>query len=48
MASLTKILETKRKNRDKKAGRKRKRRQGKRSTTSSEELFAGFGEPEQK
>jgi hypothetical protein len=45
MASNTKILVTKRKRRDRRAGRKRKNKLGKKSTLSAAELFAGMGEP---
>jgi hypothetical protein len=47
MASNTKKSENKRRRRHRNAGRARKNQQGKRSTLSAEELFAGFGEPGQ-
>ena len=47
MASLTKKTRIKRRQRHKNMGRKRKNRQGLRSTLSAEELFAGCGEPGQ-
>ena len=40
MASLTKILETKRANKLRRQGHRRKRKLGKKSTLSYEELFA--------
>lgn len=42
MASLTKITETKRMQKVKKGGRKRKNQLGKKSTLSASELFAGL------
>ena len=45
MASNTDIVRRKRKRRHKNAGRDRKRKQGKRSTVSYDELFAACGEP---
>jgi hypothetical protein len=47
MASNTKASETKRKRNHKNMGRKRKNRQGRRSTPSATELFAGMGDPGQ-
>lgn len=47
MASFTQITESKRKRRQKNAGRDRKAKQARRSTLSYDELFAGFGEPGQ-
>lgn len=47
MASNTKKTETKRKRRQKNAGRRRKNVQGRASTPSDAELFAGCGEPGQ-
>jgi hypothetical protein len=45
MASFTQISKTKRARRFQKAGSARKAKQGRRSTVSAAELFAGFGEP---
>ncbi len=45
MASFTVVTRTKRNNRDKSMGRARKAKQGRRSTLSYDELFAGCGEP---
>lgn len=45
MASLTRKQKARRGNKRRKAGRKRKRKLGKRSTRSARELFAGLGEP---
>ncbi len=45
MASFTQITEAKRRAKQKKAGRARKSKQGKRSTVSYAELFAACGEP---
>lgn len=45
MASLSRVTETKRRHKQKKAGRARKAKQGKRSTLSYDEVFAGCGEP---
>ena len=45
MASNTKMTETRRKQRTKKAGRKRKNTLAKKSTLSYDELFAGMGNP---
>jgi len=45
MASNTKILETKRKNKRTKGGRKRKNASSKRSTLSYAELFAPIDNP---
>lgn len=47
MASDTKQTESKRKRRKANAGRQRKAAQGRRSTPSYAELFAGCGEPGQ-
>ena len=47
MASNTAASENKRKRSHKNMGRRRKNAQGKRSTLSMSELFAGFGEPGQ-
>jgi hypothetical protein len=47
MASLTRQVETKRKNRNRRQGRRRKNKLGKKSTPSYAELFAGLGEPKQ-
>ena len=46
MASFTVITRNKRTNRQKKAGRKRKRAMAQKSTASYDELFAEDGEPE--
>lgn len=46
MASLTRETMNKREARDKRQGRKRKNKLGKKSTLSAAELFAGMGEPE--
>ena len=45
MASNTKATSVKRKNKQEKAGRRRKNKQAKKSTPSATELFAGLGEP---
>jgi hypothetical protein len=45
MASLTRRLKAKRRNRYSSMGRKRKNRLSQHSTKSYEELFAGFGAP---
>jgi hypothetical protein len=45
MASLTHMLENKRKRRNRRMGRKRKNKQGQHSTLSYSELFAALGEP---
>lgn len=45
MSSLTRVTETKRRHKQKKAGRARKTKQGQRSTLSYDEVFAGCGEP---
>jgi hypothetical protein len=45
MASYTQILKTKRANRRKNAGKRRKAIQSKKSTASYDELFAACGEP---
>ncbi|HVK78921.1 MAG TPA: hypothetical protein VM734_36730 [Kofleriaceae bacterium] len=45
MASNTAASENKRKRSHKNMGRRRKNKQGKRSTPSLAQLFAGFGEP---
>ena len=45
MASNTKKSENRRARHHANAGRKRKNKQGKKSTPSAAELFAGFGEP---
>jgi hypothetical protein len=45
VASNTKKTESKRRARHKKAGRRRKNVQARRSTPSDAELFAGCGEP---
>ena len=45
MASFTRITETKRNRKHQRAGSARKAKQGKRSTLSYDELFAGCGEP---
>jgi hypothetical protein len=45
MASLTTKLETKRKRRNRRMGRKRKNKLGRHSTLSYSELFAALGEP---
>jgi hypothetical protein len=45
MASFTQISKTKRARRHAKAGAARKAKQGRRSTVSEAELFAGCGEP---
>ncbi|TPV97136.1 MAG: hypothetical protein B7733_00900 [Myxococcales bacterium FL481] len=45
MASYTDIVRRKRKRRFKNAGKARKARQGKRSTLSYAEVFAGLGAP---
>ncbi len=46
MASLSRITETKRRQKHCKQGRKRKSKMSKKSTLSAKELFAGLGEPE--
>ena len=45
MASLTKKTEARRKRRHQKMNRRRKNKQGEKSTASNDELFAGCGEP---
>ncbi|MEX1369197.1 MAG: hypothetical protein AB1Z98_39075 [Nannocystaceae bacterium] len=45
MASLSRVTETKRRHKQKKAGRARKSKLARRSTLSYDELFAGCGEP---
>ncbi|HEY1816960.1 MAG TPA: hypothetical protein VGG74_31645 [Kofleriaceae bacterium] len=45
MASNTKSTTVKRKNKHEKAGRRRKNRLARKSTSSATELFAGLGEP---
>lgn len=45
MASLSKKTENRRRIRQRKAGRRRKNREGKRSTVNQQQLFAGAGEP---
>lgn len=45
MASFTQIVKNKRSRRHRRAGAKRKHKQGERSTASYGELFAGCGEP---
>ena len=45
MASLSKKTKAKRKRRAQRAGQRRKSIQGRRSTLSAAELFAGCGEP---
>ncbi|MBA3818864.1 MAG: hypothetical protein H0X17_08230 [Deltaproteobacteria bacterium] len=45
MASNTSASKVKRKNKHEKAGRRRKNRLARKSTKSTEELFAGLGEP---
>ena len=45
MASLTRTLETRRRLKLRKQGRKRKNQQSTKSTASYEELFAALGEP---
>jgi hypothetical protein len=45
MASNTKATSVKRKNKHEKAGRDRKNALARKSTASSKELFASFGEP---
>jgi hypothetical protein len=47
MASRTKSSENRRKAKHKAAGRRRKNTQARKSTLSSAELFAAFGEPGQ-
>ena len=47
MASNTKVTETRRKNKHKAAGRRRKNAGARRSTLSVTELFAALGEPGQ-
>lgn len=47
MASLTKKTETKRRQRHRKMGRRRKNVEARTSTLSEDELFAGCGEPGQ-
>lgn len=47
MASHTKKTENRRRRRHRNAGRARKNKQGKHSTPSTEDLFAGCGEPGQ-
>ncbi|MCA9654222.1 MAG: hypothetical protein H6712_07600 [Myxococcales bacterium] len=45
MSSLSRVTETKRRHKQKKAGRARKAKQAQRSTLSYDEVFAGCGEP---
>jgi hypothetical protein len=45
MASNTKATSVKRKNKQEKQGRRRKNKLARKSTKSTVELFAGFGEP---
>ena len=45
MASLTQIHKAKRSNKKKRAGLRRKRKLGAKSTLSYDELFAGMGPP---
>jgi len=45
MASNTKATTEKRKNKQEKAGRRRKNKLARKSTQSTVELFAGLGEP---
>jgi hypothetical protein len=45
VASRTKVSETRRKNKHKASGRRRKNVQARRSTKSATELFAALGEP---
>lgn len=45
MASLTKKTKTKRRQRHKNAGRRRKNLEARQSTPAADELFAGCGEP---
>ena len=45
MASNTKATTVKRKNKQEKAGRRRKNKLARKSTQSTSELFAGLGEP---
>ena len=45
MASNTKATTVKRKNKQEKAGRRRKNKLARKSTKSNVELFAGLGEP---
>ena len=47
MASNTAASENKRKRSHKNMGRRRKNQQGRKSTLSAADLFAGFGEPGQ-
>ncbi len=47
MASNTRETWKRRNHKKKNAGRKRKNQEGRRSTPSSEDLFAGLGEPGQ-
>ena len=47
MASNTKATTVKRKNKHEKAGRRRKNKLARKSTSSTAELFAGLGEPGQ-
>jgi len=47
MASRTAATRVKRKNKHEKAGRRRKNRLAKKSTPSSDELFASLGQPGQ-
>jgi len=47
MASFTKITEAKRKRNHRNGGRRRKNKQGRKSTPSATELFAACGEPGQ-
>ena len=45
MASLSQVTKTKRRNRRRKAGKKRRLQMSRRSTLSYAELFEGFGTP---
>jgi hypothetical protein len=47
VASNTKQTQTRRANRHKNLGKRRKAKEGRRSTVSDQELFAGCGEPGQ-
>lgn len=46
MTSLSHMMESRRKRRNRRMGRKRKNRLGKKSTLSYSELFAALGEPQ--
>ena len=48
MSSLTRHTQAKRRARLRKAGKDRKNKMSKKSTLSTEELFAGFGKPGEK